>query len=296
MIDAVYLPLQNDARIYLKRLAWKLLSLVPRETTLSTHNGVLTISTRDRVLGKALFSTGNYEWNTILTVMNALRRDFSFDGKLMLDIGANIGMISIACVRHGLFGKALAFEPEAYNFSLLQRNVIQNGLSSSIDCYNLALSSVNGTFEMELCADNFGDHRLRLGGGSTPGFYHEEERTTRPVKAIRLDDFWQDCPGARESIGLIWVDIQGHEGHFLSGARNTIGKGAPVVLEFWPYAMMRAGTSREEFVKLAQEMFNGYFRINSFQSSAPRFTPIGSLDTLFDEYRRPREMGTLLFV
>jgi FkbM family methyltransferase len=275
-----------------KKLIWRVISLPRREMTLRTKNGILTFNTRDRVLGKELFSVGHYEWNTILTLMETLKSHSLLKGSCMLDVGANIGMISIACLGNGFFEKAIAFEPEAYNFQLLQKNVTQNNLASRIECHNMAISSQNGTLDLEIAKDNFGDHRVRALKNVDPGFYREEKRKTRPVEVMRLDDFLADSD-VRDSIGLIWVDIQGHEGHLLAGARNTIRKKVPLVCEFWPYAMNRAGTSKDQFLELAKELFTGYFHI---QSGQPKWVSINDLHRLFDEYRKPREMGTVLFV
>jgi FkbM family methyltransferase len=290
--SSIMSPVRTNVR--LRKLIWRILSIVPREMTLHTQNGLLTFNTRDRVLGKALYSTGNYEWNTIVTVMETLQKHSPPRGRLMLDIGANIGMISIACLRNGFFDRAMAFEPEAYNFNLLQRNVRQNQLASKIECFNCALSSQAGTLDLELSKDNFGDHRVRCGQPERPGFYHEEKRKTRPVKVMKLDDAFSANPDARDSVGLAWVDVQGHEGHFLKGARETIRKKIPVAIEFWPYAMERAGTSKEEFLELARDYFTGYFHITA--AGAKQWSAIENLHGLFDVYRQPREMGTVLFV
>jgi FkbM family methyltransferase len=286
------IPPQNKTKKYWKKLLWRVISLPRREMTLKTKNGILTFNTRDRVLGKELFSAGHYEWNTIISLMETLDRHSLLKGPCMLDIGANIGMISIAFLGNGFFEKAIAFEPEPYNFQLLQRNVKQNNLASRIECQNMAISSQNGFLDLEIAEDNFGDHRVRPAKNVDPGFYREEKRKTHPVKVMRLDDFLANSD-VRDSIGLIWVDIQGHEGHLLAGARNTIGKKVPLVCEFWPYAMNRAGTSKEQFLELAAELFTGYFHI---QSGPSEWAPINTLHRLFDEYRQPREMGTVLFV
>jgi FkbM family methyltransferase len=281
------------AKSYAKKLIWRIISLRRREMTLKTRNGALTFNTRDRVLGKQLYCSGDYEWGTIVSVMETLQTHSLFKGGMMLDVGANIGMISIACLNHGFFERAMAFEPEAYNFSLLKRNVRQNGLESKINCFNCALSSQNGTMDLEISKNNYGDHRLRPVPSLSPGFFREEHRKTRPVKTMKLDDLMARNPGIQDSIGLAWVDIQGHEGHFLMGARNTLGKRFPVVCEFWPYAMQRAGTSRDRFVKLAEDLFAGFFHIAPDLIS--EWKDIKALDGLFDEYSRPREMGTVLF-
>ncbi len=282
----------NKTKVYLKKLLWRVIALPAREVTLKTKNGLLTVNTRDRVLGKELFSVGHYEWNTILTVIETLKSHSLLKGSCMLDVGANIGMISTAFIGNGFFEKSIAIEPEPYNFQLLQKNVIQNNLASKIECHNMAISSQNGILDLEIAKDNFGDHRLRPAQASAPGFYHEEKRDTRPVKVMKLDDFLAES-ALRDSIGLIWVDIQGYEGHLFAGAKKTIGKKIPMVCEFWPYAMNRAGTSKDQFIELARELFTGFFHI---KSEKPEWEALDALPRLFDEYRQPREMSTVLFV
>jgi hypothetical protein len=42
-------------------------------------------------------------------------------------------------------------------------------------------------------------------------------------------------------VGLLWMDIQGHEGHALAGARMLVTRGVPVVFEFSPEHLQLAG-------------------------------------------------------
>lgn len=277
----------------LKKLLWRIISLPYREMTLQTRNGLLTFNTRDRVLGKALFSFRNYEWDTIVTVVDTLRKHTQAKRPMMLDIGANIGMISIACLKNGFFKRAVAFEPDPYNFSLLQKNVRQNNFDSEIECVPSALSSQTGSFPLEISKDNFGDHRLRLQSPSSSGFFREEKRKTVPVQTVRLDEWCSSRPDARDSIGLVWADVQGHEGHLLEGARQTFAAGIPLACEFWPYALNRAGTSKDQFLGLVQELFSGFFHI--LPNSVPEWADIKTAHNLFELYQNPREMGTVLF-
>ena len=46
---------------------------------------------------------------------------------------------------------------------------------------------------------------------------------------------------ALDGLGLVWIDAQGHEGHILTGARSLHGADVPVLIEFWPYGLERAG-------------------------------------------------------
>lgn len=278
----------------IKKLLWRIVSIPYREMTLQTRNGLLTFNTRDRVLGKALFSYRNYEWDTIAAVMELLRKHSPANRPMMLDIGANIGMISIACLLNGFFKKAAAFEPHPYNFGLLERNVRQNGLESKIERFPLALSSQTGNFALEVSRQNFGDHRLRLKPPSSSGFFREEKRKTVPVKTVKLDEWFASRPDIHDSIGLVWTDIQGHEGHLLEGARRTFASGIPFACEFWPYALNRAGTSKERFLELVRELFSGFFHI--LPDGVPEWADIKSAHSLYELYRLPREMGTVLFI
>ncbi len=278
----------------IKKLLWRVVSIPYREMTLQTRNGLLTFNTRDRVLGKALFSFCSYEWDTIVAVVETLRKHSQANRPMMLDIGANIGMISIACLKNRFFENAVAFEPDPYNFDLLQRNVRQNNLASHIECVHSALSSQTGAFPLEISRDNFGDHRLRLRPPASSGFFQEEKRKTVTVQAIKLDDWFSSRPDIRDFIGLVWADIQGHEGHLLQGARQTFALGIPLACEFWPYALHRAGTSKDQFLELVQDLFSGFFHI--LPDTAPEWADINSAHSLFEMYRLPREMGTVLFI
>src|SRR6185369_137257 len=137
------------------------------------------------------------------------------------------------------FRRAIAIEPSADTFALLQRNILQNGLTGSIDAHCCAVSDTPGEMFLELSENNTGDHRLRT-AAALPGRLGEEHRQTVRVSVQRLDDLLAD-PVQRARIGLIWVDIQGHEGQFFDGAREILASGAPVVSEFWPYGIRRAG-------------------------------------------------------
>ena len=44
-----------------------------------------------------------------------------------------------------------------------------------------------------------------------------------------------------ERLGLVWMDVQGHEAHALAGAATLAEAGVPVVLEYWPHGLREAG-------------------------------------------------------
>lgn len=278
---------------WLRLLHWWLIYMgSPREVTVETFNGVLTFSNKNWLTGKYLYVKKNHEEHEIraagaLLLQRGWLHKSSPDNTL-LNVGANIGMTCIALIKAGYFEYALAFEPEPENFRFLKKNIDQNGLNNRIQAFRLALSSVTGDFTLELSRDNPGDHRLRQSGQAAKGFFGEENRRTIVVPCETLDRFNERRPS---HIDAIWVDIQGHEGHFFRGAQSVLKKGIPVVTEFWPYGLARAGTNREELVAILSPLFSHFWVIGNEKF---RHCPIHDITRLFDVYCEPRSFGLVL--
>ena len=191
------------------------------------------------------------------------------------------------------FEKVLAFEPGPRNFRLLQKNVEQNGLESRVECFHAALSSVDGTIEFEIDALNSGDSRVRQ--TEKTGDLDEHLRETLDVPAEKFDSFIARAyADAASDIDMFWIDIQGHEGHFFSGAREFFRKRhVPVVNEFWGYGIARSGMSREEYCATVRDIFSKFYLLteNGYEERA-----IEEIDSLFEKYRKPREIASFILV
>jgi FkbM family methyltransferase len=226
------------------------------ELTADTWNGRLTFNSGDRLISKFLYVRRSYEQHYITQVIEYLERSGLRDPKrdVVLDVGANIGMIAIALVKHGWFARAIAFEPEPYNFRLLVGNVRQNGYEDAITCRPLALSSGSGELSLVLHEGNSGGHFIPrdLGAAAkTPA-----ERRWVPIKTVACDEILlAEFGNLAHRIGLVWMDIEGHEGYFFEGAKNTLARNIPVVSEFYPRAIERSGMSRQEYARLVRELF-----------------------------------------
>lgn len=201
----------------------------------------------------------------------------------LIDVGANIGTVCIPAVREGYFRGALAFEPDVRNYRLLCRNIETNGLSGSIQAFNVALSSARGAAELELAADNFGDHRIRTGSPSTgPQRFDEGARRTVAIRIETLDDVLHDLGLEPCDIGLLWMDVQGHEPFVLKGADNLVAAGLPVITEFWPYGLSRAGVMAGEFCRQVADRFSWFYDL---ADEPPRRQPASAMAQMFEKYR-----------
>ena len=89
-------------------------------------------------------STAEFRARTLLTKEPetiAWIDSFEPDG-IFWDIGANIGVYSLFAALK--LKKVMAFEPSAFNYYLLNKNIYLNGLDKKIDTFNIAFSNITG--------------------------------------------------------------------------------------------------------------------------------------------------------
>jgi FkbM family methyltransferase len=286
--------LRDPSRV-LRKLRWRRLYAGPRrDVTVDTYNGRLTFDSRDKLIGKYLFVDRAYERRWLEDAMRVLRRDGHLPpagGGTLLDVGANIGMICIALLRQGWFDRAIAFEPAPGNYRLLRHNLAQNDAEARVHALQLALSDVPGELPLELSEYNSGDNRIR--SAALDGAFHEARRDVVTVPVDTLDRALEAADVRAGDVRLIWVDIQGHEARFFEGARGTLAAGMPVVSEFWPYGIFRAGTTRERYLHTVRALFTHFYRLQDHRAEK---LPIARIDALFDELAKPRQMAELIFV
>ena len=277
-------------------MRWWFIHMGPqRDVTIQTENGVLTVSSNDWLIGKHLYVRRGYEVNEMRTAVRLLRenRCLGEPGQgTVIDIGANIGTVCIGFLKHGDFKRAIAFEPTPESFRLLLHNIAQNGFSDRIKAFPLALSSRAGEMQLELSPNNSGDNRIR--GATGPGDFREEKRRIINVAIDTLDHFLDGIDDlCDQQSTLVWLDIQGHEGHFFSGARRLLSRRIPVVSEFWPYAISRSGISRVQFNRIVSDLFTNFYVLGGDRHEK---RPVSQLDALFDVYGGPKQMCLLALV
>ena len=207
------------------------------------------VSSRDQVIGVGMFESKK-AWDIDLLVRAMQILPNSSKLGTIIDVGANLGSISIASVNMGLFQKAFAFEPDVINFRILRANVALNGLEDSVYLSNLALTDELGQdLTLELSPTNLGDHRIRSNlalNQEISDLFEEETRRTTKVSSSTLDSELVRLLGeGLEFPVLLFMDTQGWEGHILKGARDFLAQncelGGALIIEFWPYGLSRTG-------------------------------------------------------
>jgi FkbM family methyltransferase len=285
----------RDPSLAVRKLQWyRLYSGPRRDITVESYNGRLTFDSRDKLIGKYLYVDRAYERRYIETALGVLERDgyLRRDGQgTLLDVGANIGMICIALLRQRWFERAVAFEPSPQNFKLLERNTTQNDCADRVLRLSCALSSSDGELELELSEYNSGDNRIRH--SAAEGAWQENLRDVVRVPVRTLDGALRDAQVDSRDIRLAWVDIQGHEGQFFHGARQTLARGIPVVCEFWPYAILRSGMTRGEYVSTVMALFTHFYHLTD---DGAEKLPIERIDSFFQRFAAPKENAQVILV
>lgn len=190
-------------------------------------------STADRGVGRPTFLDSEpFDSHLVGLALDILKKP-SVD--LLVNVGANIGTVSIPAVASNLAKRAIAVEPEPFNYSLLECNIGLNGLKGEIIPLRVALSD-GSTDEVLLSvnASNFGDHRATL---PTEGMdYRGNELIAVPCQT--LDEI---IPNNFNDSTLIVMDTQGFEGKILSKGSAAIEKGIPLVMELDPPLLDKNG-------------------------------------------------------
>ena len=87
------------------------------------------------------------------------------------------------------------------------------------------------------------EHANRAETAAVLGVSLEElpELTTTEVELTTLDQLVADGVIDPGRIGMLWVDVENHEGHVLGGARTLVEVGVPTVFEFHPAGLAERG-------------------------------------------------------
>lgn len=166
---------------------------------------------------------------------------------VVLDIGANIGIMTVLIARRVDRGRVHAFEPIPDNFRTLEANVEHFGLTN-VSLHQLALGEEQGELEMVMPEEQ----HVRMQGLShvvgAPGSGDPDGRRYQ-VPQVRLDDLevLADTP-----IAGIKIDVENFEQYVLRGARQLLTRWHPPI-----YAELGPNENRERCLELVESL--GYW-------------------------------------
>ena len=157
----------------------------------------------------------------------------------VVDVGANIGIYTALLAKIvGEKGKVYAFEPSPHNFNLLKKY----NKSNNVTLVQAAVGDVTGEITLYISDKLNVDHQT---------YETDEIREKVNVSSYRLDDYLKN-----EKVDFIKMDIQGFEHHALLGMKNILRNNAniKIFMEFWPYGLIKAGSSPEKLLTFLHEL------------------------------------------
>ena len=183
-------------------------------------------------LSRRVFLYDNFEREELRFAIDRARA-----GGTILDIGANVGLYTVACAHAaGDRGRLIALEPGPMTFRKLTQTCALLELTN-VTLLQVAAGRVNGT--------------ALFVTGRAQRDVHQHLADARPhdaedgvqVESRRLDDV---CGPDADAVTLMKIDVEGHELEVLEGAGRILANGSvQVIVEFSGAALAAAGASSQ---------------------------------------------------
>jgi len=190
--------------------------------------------------------------------------------RTLLDIGANYGTASLFFAKYGFFGNIRAIEPDPKNHTILKENLRLNPMASEITAHQCAISNFNGYIGFKQSLTNSGDCQVISGPSGRP--------PSLRVPCMTLDCFLRKEHLNTRDIGLIWIDIQGHEAHALANSSLLRRHPVPIFTEFCPCGLIKQD-GLEHFVHFIKQSYSRFVELET-HSGKPTETSTIHIDRL----------------
>lgn len=163
--------------------------------------------------------------------LSELLRRIVRPGDRFIDIGANIGLVTLLAARGvGRAGRVLAFEPNPGPLARLREHVAINGLQQ-VEVHDVALAEAAGSAELFVASEHTGKGTLTVDGGAGGRV---------SVRLVRGDDLVRPA----DSATIIKLDVEGYELKVLRGLEQLLrAQDAIVIVEVTDFMLKRVGES-----------------------------------------------------
>lgn len=168
-------------------------------------------------------------------------REFLRPGMKVIDVGANIGVISTICgLRVRPTGAVHSFEPLSSTFEVLKKNISTNGLEGIVTANRMAVTDRSGdVVKFDYCDLHSDITRISNNERDNLQGWHAEYEQ---VSSITLDDYVASRSIAK--VDFFKIDVEGAELLVLAGAHKVLESHRPTVLcEFNFEALKELGGS-----------------------------------------------------
>ena len=206
-----------------------------------TSSGALVMTPLDDYSGRVTYLVGDID-PAVSRLCGMLLRP----GDVALDIGANIGIVTMLMARLvGDTGRVHAFEPNPNAADMLHASVERNDLSN-VKLHRVALGSHGGLMTLVVPFGN-------IGGASLVDRGEAGVSVDVPVRTLTEMLSRADIP----SIRLAKIDVEGYERDVLAGARGLFEHVLPdaIISECWGLESADGKALTSDLVALGYEVF-----------------------------------------
>ena len=178
------------------------------ETKLCKH-GLMTYNPNDAYVGRSLQVYGEFSEAEVQYLLEQISED-----SVIVDVGANIGAITVPMAQKCHKGRVISIEPMLVNFHFLCANVVTNSLLHVVPIHAAAgteCKNITVPFLDPRKPHNFGGMNIQI---DAPGM---------PTQMLTIDSL------GLNRCDLIKIDVEGMEPDVLKGAAETIKKFRPLL-------------------------------------------------------------------
>lgn len=151
------------------------------------------------------------------------------ENSTILDLGANIGIMTYHLSKRAGTGKVIAFEPVPWNVNTLRKVISYHNLQNVI-LHQTALGNSTDPLKMVIPVVN-GVKKQGLAHVVSPDITEFNEGIIIEVTQTRLDSFSENLP---DKISAVKIDVENFEFQVFKGAEELLKKHHPVIYcELW---------------------------------------------------------------
>jgi len=250
------------------------------------------IATDDRGVDRHLFlKQARPEFRVLsraVGMVEILTGEEAIAGRQLVDVGANIGTTTVHALVSLRFGSAVSCEPHEESFRLLMANVALNGLVDRVRPLRVAVSNGAGRAQLAVLKGRMGASWIAVDRDkirkAQAARAEPAEIGVVDVETVTLDGLTDAGLIDRERLGMVWIDVEGHEGHVLEGAGTLAERGVPIVLEFHPRGLAERGDAARVH-SLAEQCYTHFVDIRRPRPGRQRFElePVAELRRLGEQ-------------
>ncbi|MCA1458742.1 FkbM family methyltransferase [Bradyrhizobium sp. BRP22] len=155
---------------------------------------------------------------------------------IVVDVGANLGWHAVHAAQHDSVTSVVAFEPDATNAWLLDRNLTINDIDKVV-VYPCAVGASVGRAHL---------HRYKRSNNGRHSLIKNYGLGSRVVPLTDVDSALEALGLAQDRVLLMKIDVEGFEPAVLAGAVKTLDRADVVITEYTPQLSRAGGLSVEE--------------------------------------------------